>query len=57
LFGNILKPLKVVENNNRYQAMFEKIWWPRLELGYGNNPEDDFVKWFTIEMGNPQPSP
>lgn len=45
-----------VHNTDRYQAISEKVWWLRLELRYGKNPEDDFVKWFTNEMGNPQPS-
>lgn len=39
-----------------YQTIPEKAWWLRTELRYGNNPEDDFVGWFTKEMGNPQPS-
>ncbi len=47
---------KYIQNNNWYQAISEKLWWLRLELRYGKNPEDDFVYWFTKEMGNPQPS-
>lgn len=36
--------------HERYQAMFEKTWWQRLELWYGKNPqgEDNFknyLKW------------
>jgi hypothetical protein len=36
--------------HERYQAMFEKTWWQRLELWYGKNPQydDDFtnhLKW------------
>lgn len=23
-----------------YQAVIERSWWPRVELGYGNNPSD-----------------
>jgi hypothetical protein len=40
--------------NPWYQALPEKAWWSRQQLEYGKNPEDDFVKWFTKEMGNPQ---
>ncbi len=36
--------------HERYQAMFEKTWWQRLELWYGKNPQDDdnfkdYLKW------------
>lgn len=37
-------------NISEYQAIYESMWWPRLELGYGNNLTDDksfeeLLKW------------
>ncbi len=40
-----------VETHSGYQAIFEKSWWQRLELWYGNNPQGsddsfkDHLKW------------
>lgn len=59
IIEDILKHRTVLQNyisiNERYQAMFERTLWLRLELRYGKNPEDELVKLFTDEMGNPQP--
>lgn len=46
--------LSYIPSNQWYQAIPEKAWWSRKELEKGNNPEDDFAKWFAKEMGNPQ---
>lgn len=45
--------------HERYQAIFEKSWWQRLELWYGKNPQydDDFtnhLKW-AIRSQAPEP--
>jgi hypothetical protein len=53
LFGNPLTASSGLKNQ-WYQAIPEKAWWSRKELEKGNNPEDDFAKWFAKEMGNPQ---
>lgn len=40
-----------MSNINEYQATYESMWWPRLELGYGKNLTDEkssaeeLLKW------------
>jgi hypothetical protein len=48
----------LLESNNGYQANYENIWWRRIELRYGNNPEDNLCSILTEykEMDNSQPS-
>jgi hypothetical protein len=41
---DILEHIKIIKtyiDNERYQANYENDWWRRLELRYGNNPNDD----------------
>ncbi len=50
LVNDILQHIELVKKFPRYQADYENSWWRRLELRYGNNPQDaeDFeslLKW------------
>lgn len=51
---------KYMSETSGYQATYESMWWPRFELGYGNNPTDEkstevFLKR-VIRSQNPNPA-
>jgi hypothetical protein len=46
----IMAHVQLLKTFPRYQADYENSWWRRLELRYGNNPQDDedfesLLKW------------
>lgn len=50
LVDDIMNHIQTIKKFPRYQADYENSWWRRLELRYGNNPQDaeDFeslLKW------------
>lgn len=65
IFNYIMDHLKCVKTYmcdvSEYQAAYESMWWPRLELGYGNNltdeegSEEELLKW-AIRSQAPKPA-
>lgn len=50
LEDDILQHIQTLKQFPRYQANYENSWWRRVELRYGNNPQDDgdfvnHLKW------------
>lgn len=50
LIDDILQHIQTLKKFPRYQTDYENSWWRRLELRYGNNPQDEkdiisLLKW------------
>ena len=50
LANDILQHIQTLKKFPRYQTNYENSWWRRVELRYGNNPQDDedfisLLKW------------
>lgn len=50
IIADVVNHISVLKTFPRYQANFENSWWRRIELRYGNNPQDekdfiDLLKW------------
>lgn len=50
IITDILQHIQILKKFPRYQADYENSWWRRLELRYGNNPQDEedfegLLKW------------
>ena len=57
LADDILQHIQTLKQFPRYQADYENSWWRRLELRYGNNPQDEkdiisLLKWAIRNQGS-----